>query len=169
MAESGFTALERQAGLLGQVLTERGLVCATAESCTGGMISMAITSVAGSSAWFDRGFVTYTNEAKMAMLGVDAALLAQHGAVSEAVAGAMARGAVAASQAALAVSVSGIAGPGGAVPGKPVGTVCFGVAGGDAPAAVHTQHFSGDRQSVRLQASVFALKCLIERAQTLRN
>lgn len=164
MPKTGFDLLVSRAEALGQALTASGSLCATVESCTGGMVSMAITSVAGSSAWFDRGFVTYTNDAKQAMVGVASATLAQHGAVSEAVVDEMARGALANSQAALAVAVSGIAGPGGAVPGKPVGTVCFGVASRNGAMAQFTQQFDGDRQSVRLQASVFALECLIRMA-----
>ncbi|WP_457330509.1 CinA family protein, partial [Rhizobacter sp. P5_C2] len=108
---------------LARVLRQRGGSIATAESCTGGLIAAACTSVAGSSDWFERGFVTYSNEAKTQMLGVPAALIAQHGAVSEEVARAMAEGALRHSPARFAVAVTGIAGPGGAVPGKPVGTV----------------------------------------------
>ena len=108
---------------LAQALREGGLRLATAESCTGGLIAAACTAVAGSSDWFERGFVTYSNAAKTEAIGVDAALIAAHGAVSEEVALAMARGALAHSQADLAVAVTGIAGPGGATPGKPVGTV----------------------------------------------
>nr|WP_229498923.1 CinA family protein [Pseudoduganella ginsengisoli] len=135
---------------------------ATAESCTGGGVAQAVTDIAGSSAWFDRGFVTYSNAAKTAMLGVPAALIAQHGAVSEEVAAAMAAGAAGSSSAQVAVSTTGIAGPGGAVPGKPVGTVWFGwsVAG-----VVQTERviFDGDRQAVREQAVAHALQGLLRR------
>ena len=110
---------------LGKALVARRRQVATAESCTGGLVAGAITAIAGSSAWFDRGFVTYTNEAKCELLGVPAALIAREGAVSEAVARAMADGALARSQADLVVAVTGIAGPGGGSAGKPVGTVCF--------------------------------------------
>ncbi len=121
---------------------------AAAESCTGGLIAAACTARAGSSDWFERGFVTYSNEAKTEMLGVDAALIATHGAVSEPVAQAMAEGALAHSRATLAVAVTGIAGPGGAVPGKPVGTVwlAWGRAG-----VIRTERLQldGDRDAVR--------------------
>ena len=110
---------------VGRALAERGQMCATAESCTGGLTAGALTDIAGSSAWFDRGFVTYTNEAKMELLGVPAAALAAHGAVSEPVARAMASGALARSAAAWSVAITGIAGPGGGSPEKPVGLVCF--------------------------------------------
>src|SRR6185369_120862 len=110
---------------LAQVLLARGWMLASAESCTGGMIAAACTDLAGSSQWFERGFVTYSNEAKQEMLGVDPALIAQHGAVSEAVARAMAFGAVRHSRAQVGVAVTGIAGPSGGNPQKPVGTVWF--------------------------------------------
>jgi len=142
---------------LGQVLQERGWMLATAESCTGGGIAQVITENAGSSAYFERGFVTYSNAAKMQLLAVPEDLLQRHGAVSEQVAAAMAEGALAHSQAQLALSTTGIAGPGGAQPGKPVGTVCFGWA---THAATHTQTlvFDGDRQAVRRQSIVHALQ-----------
>ncbi|MCZ8103381.1 MAG: nicotinamide-nucleotide amidohydrolase family protein, partial [Burkholderiales bacterium] len=113
---------------LGARLLEVGLAVATAESCTGGLVARALTETAGSSAWFERGFVTYSNEAKHEVLGVSDASLRTHGAVSEPVAREMAMGALARSRASLAVAITGIAGPSGAVPGKPVGTVCFGLA-----------------------------------------
>jgi nicotinamide-nucleotide amidase len=122
-------AIEALARRLGQSLRQKGALCATAESCTGGLVAGAITDIAGSSAWFDRGFVTYTNEAKHDLLGVPEAVLREHGAVSEATARAMAEGAVARSLAHLAVAVTGIAGPGGGSDQKPVGTVCFAWAG----------------------------------------
>ncbi len=136
---------------------------ATAESCTGGLVAGAITAIAGSSAWFDRGFVTYTNEAKCELLGVPAALIAREGAVSEAVARAMAEGALARSQADLVVAVTGIAGPGGGSAGKPVGTVCFawGRRGGAVDAV--TRQFGGDRAGVRSQSVAVALEGLIAR------
>lgn len=117
--------IEHLAIELGKALGQRGWLAATAESCTGGGVATAITDIAGSSGWFDRGFVTYTNEAKQQMLGVSGESLEQHGAVSEAVVLEMARGALAHSSAAISVAISGIAGPGGATPGKPVGTVWF--------------------------------------------
>jgi nicotinamide-nucleotide amidase len=132
----------------------------TAESCTGGGVAQAITEIAGSSEWFERGFVTYSNTSKTEMLDVSAALITQLGAVSEEVAAAMVAGALTNSHAHVAVSTTGIAGPGGAVPGKPVGTVCFGWGDGN---AVHTERlvFSGDRQSVREQTVVHALQGLL--------
>jgi len=137
-------------------LRARGVLLAAAESCTGGLIAAACTSVAGSSDWFERGFVTYSNEAKTEMLGVPAALIAAHGAVSEPVARAMVEGALRHSHATLAVAVTGIAGPGGAVPGKPVGTVwlAWGTAG-----AVSTEllQLGGDRSAVRAATVATAL------------
>ncbi|MGL5977103.1 MAG: nicotinamide-nucleotide amidohydrolase family protein, partial [Aeromonas sobria] len=120
--------IEHLASELGRALGQRGWLAATAESCTGGGVASAITDIAGSSGWFDRGFVTYTNEAKQQMLGVSGETLAQHGAVSEAVVLEMARGALAHSSASISVAISGIAGPGGATEGKPVGTVWFALA-----------------------------------------
>ena len=145
---------------VGQALQARGLLLATAESCTGGGVAQAVTDVGGSSAWFERGFVTYSNGAKSTMLGVPADLIAAHGAVSEEVAAAMAQGALARSEARVAVSTTGIAGPTGGVPGKPVGTVCFGWA---MDGRVQTQRlvFAGDRQAVRAQAVAHALQELL--------
>ena len=142
---------------VGQALQARGLLLATAESCTGGGVAQAVTDVSGSSAWFERGFVTYSNGAKSTMLGVPADLIAAHGAVSEEVAAAMAQGALAHSDAQVAVSTTGIAGPTGGVPGKPVGTVCFGWA---MDGRVQTQRLvlAGDRQAVREQAVAHALQ-----------
>ena len=134
---------------------------AAAESCTGGLIAAACTSLAGSSDWFERGFVTYSNAAKTEMLGVPEALIARHGAVSAEVAIAMAAGALARSKAQLSVAVTGIAGPGGATPGKPVGTVwlAIGVAGA-APEAMLLQ-LDGDRAAVRNDTVQHALAALI--------
>ena len=157
-------ALVRLAAALGRAMRAAGGLIATAESCTGGMIASALTETAGSSDWFDRGFVTYTNEAKVDLLGVRLATLQGQGAVSEAVAREMASGALKHSAATLAVSVTGIAGPGGAVPGKPVGTVCFGWAlalpdhGQEALVTSETRHLAGDRASVRRQAAAHALR-----------
>lgn len=146
---------------LAQVLRARGWRLATAESCTGGLIAAACTALAGSSDWFDRGFVTYSNEAKGQMLGVDAALIAQHGAVSREVACAMAAGALHLSSADLAVAVTGIAGPGGAVPGKPVGTVWLATAlKGQDPAPL-LLHCPGDRTAVREATVAEAIRQLI--------
>lgn len=154
-------------------LQSRGLLLTTAESCTGGMIAAACTDLAGSSAWFDRGFITYSNDAKTQMLGVSSSMIRRHGAVSEDVAGAMAGGAVrtiADSMAGkpypmgltghVAVAVTGVAGPGGGSDLKPVGTVCFGFSVGGAVTTC-TQHFAGDRAQVREQTVQFALAELL--------
>lgn len=144
----------------GQALQANRLVLATAESCTGGGVSQAITDVAGSTSWFDCGFVVYSNASKTELLEVPDALIAQFGSVSEEVAAAMAQGALRSSNANVALSTTGIAGPTGAVPGKPVGTVCFGWATAD---AVHTERlvFTGDRQAVREQSVRHALQGLL--------
>jgi nicotinamide-nucleotide amidase len=147
---------------VGKALQRKGWMLATAESCTGGGVAQAVTDIAGSSGWFERGFVTYSNEAKSAMLGVPAELIAQHGAVSAEVAAAMATGAVAHSAAQVALSTTGIAGPGGAVPGKPVGTVWFGWSVGGV-ADTERMVFDGDRQAVREQAVLHALQGLLRR------
>jgi len=147
---------------LGAALTTRGWLLATAESCTGGWIAKAVTDIAGSSGWLDRGFVTYSNAAKQDMLGVRAATLEAHGAVSEPVVAEMAKGALAHSRAQAAVAVSGVAGPGGGSVGKPVGTVCFAWAiGGGVETA--TVHFAGGRDAVRRSSVAHALRGLIER------
>ncbi len=139
----------------------RGIVIATAESCTGGLIAGAITEVPGSSDIFDRGFVTYSNAAKQAMLGVPLAVLEAHGAVSEPVAGAMALGALAQSDAQLAVSVTGIAGPGGSEH-KPEGRVCFGLARAGSPVQTRTMDFGAlGRSAVRAASVDYALDLLI--------
>ncbi|MCC7039162.1 MAG: CinA family protein [Burkholderiales bacterium] len=156
---------ERLAREVGDVLAARGLMCATAESCTGGLVAATITDIAGSSEWFDRGFVTYTNAAKEAMLGVPAATLAAFGAVSEPVARAMAEGALRHSRAAVAVAITGVAGPGGGSPAKPVGTVCFAWAVRDRPTQVATRHFPGDRRAVRWASVAAALAGLIVAAR----
>lgn len=151
--------------LVADLMLKRGLFLATAESCTGGMIAAACTDLAGSSTWFDRGFVTYSNAAKTEMLGVDATLIKQHGAVSEAVVRAMAAGALAHSHAQVAVAVTGVAGPGGGSADKPVGTVWLGFAFGGALAGqVHAecQHFPGDRAAVRAATVQHVLRRLTE-------
>jgi nicotinamide-nucleotide amidase len=149
---------------LGRALLDRRWTLATAESCTGGLIAGAITDVAGSSAWFDRGFVTYSNEAKIEMLGVSAQTLAAHGAVSEATAREMVAGALRNSGATLAVAVTGVAGPAGGSPQKPVGLVwlAWGRRGG--PVEARSEHFAGDRGAVREATVRRALEGLIERA-----
>ncbi len=152
---------ESLALLVGARLNELHLMLATAESCTGGWVSMAITTVAGSSDWFDRGFVTYSNRSKEELLGVSAATLNAHGAVSEAVAVEMVRGAIEASRAQVAVSVTGIAGPGGGSEDKPVGTVCFAWAAPPGMIVSRTRRFSGDRAEVRRQSVIEALQGLL--------
>ena len=154
---------------LAQALRARGWRLATAESCTGGLIAAACTSLAGSSDWFDRGFVTYSNEAKVQMLGVDAALIAQHGAVSEQVACAMAAGALRHSAAELAVAVTGIAGPGGAVAGKPVGTVWLATARKGREPEPLLLHCPGDRAAVREATVREAMRRLIICTQGLAD
>lgn len=146
---------------LAQALRACGWRLATAESCTGGLIAAACTSLAGSSDWFDRGFVTYSNEAKVQMLGVDPGLLARHGAVSQEVACAMAAGALRHSVADLAVAVTGIAGPGGAVPGKPVGTVWLATCVKGREASAQLLNLPGDRAAVREATVAEAIRRLI--------
>jgi nicotinamide-nucleotide amidase len=152
------SSLSRKAG---KELKKKGRVLVTAESCTGGWVAQAVTSVAGSSEWFDRGYVTYSNAAKREALGVRAATLARFGAVSEQTAREMARGALRRSRGTVAVSVTGIAGPGGATPGKPVGTVCFGWAQGRRIRS-ETRRFKGGRANVRRQSVVHALRGVLK-------
>jgi nicotinamide-nucleotide amidase len=149
-------ALYELAQRLGAELKQRGLMIATAESCTGGWISEAITAVPGSSDWFERGYVTYTYISKREMLGVRSETLGTHGAVSEETVREMALGAVERSHAQVCVAVSGTAGPSGGSPGKPVGTVCFAWAIEDAVES-ETRRFGGDREAVRREAVVHAL------------
>jgi nicotinamide-nucleotide amidase len=145
---------------------EGGLMIATAESCTGGLVAAALTEIAGSSDVFDRGFVTYSNNAKQRQLDVPAALIAQHGAVSEPVAAAMAAGALANSDAGLAVAVTGVAGPGGGSEVKPVGHVCFAVIRSGTPARTLTQRFGRrSRRQIRLRATLQALELLEQAAR----
>lgn len=150
---------------LAEALTRRGWMLATAESCTGGLVAAACTSIAGSSDWFERGFVTYSNEAKCELLGVPAALIAQHGAVSAEVARAMARGALQASRAQVGVAITGIAGPGGGSAEKPVGTVWFGFAAGPDQLHAELRRFGGDRQAVRQAATCHALQGVLRLLQ----
>jgi nicotinamide-nucleotide amidase len=145
---------------VGSVLKSQGLILATAESCTGGGVAQAITEVAGSSEWFECGFITYSNASKTDMLDVPEALIVRYGAVSDEVAQAMAEGALANSNATITLSTTGIAGPGGAVPGKPVGTICF------AWAMAHRTFserlvFQGDRHAVRQQTVAHSLAGLL--------
>jgi len=149
--------MDELAGRLGTRLKGAKEVLATAESCTGGWAAQVVTSVAGSSAWFDRGFVTYSNAAKEELLGVRAETLSAHGAVSEETAREMARGALERSKATVAVSITGVAGPTGGTPEKPVGTVCFAWARGSAVRS-ETRRFAGDRESIRRQSVILALE-----------
>lgn len=150
---------------LAAALRARHWRVATAESCTGGLVAAACTAVAGSSDWFERGFVTYSNEAKVQSLGVAAALIERHGAVSREVALAMAEGVLRQASADLALSVTGIAGPGGAVPGKPVGTVWLGLAVRGQAARAELLQLGGDRASIRAQTVHQALHRLLEAAR----
>ncbi|WP_310738671.1 CinA family protein [Piscinibacter sp. HJYY11] len=150
---------------LAQALRAKGWHLATAESCTGGLIAAACTAIAGSSDWFERGFVTYSNEAKTELIGVPPALIAQHGAVSAEVAQAMAEGALRAARVELAVAVTGIAGPGGATPGKPVGTVWLAVAQHGATTQPVLLQLDGSRSDVREQTVDAALAALLARAR----
>lgn len=153
---------------IGAALGRRGLVLATAESCTGGWIAKLVTDVAGSSAWFDCGLVTYTNTAKQSLLGVSAQTLARHGAVSEATVREMAEGVLERSRADLSLAVSGIAGPGGGTPDKPVGTVCLAWASREGPTRAQTVYLEGDREAVRRQAAVLALEGVLTHAGGVR-
>ena len=161
------STLDAAASVL-QSLRERGWMLATAESCTGGLIAAALTHVAGSSDVFDRGFVTYSNEAKINMLGIARDVIDADGAVSAAVARAMAEGALACSRADIAISVTGIAGPGGGSADKPVGLVWFGCAARRAEPVTLSEVFQGDRASVRALAVAFALS-IVQRESTSRG
>ena len=154
-------ATEGLCARLAQRLLARGWMLATAESCTGGMIAAACTDLSGSSNWFERGFVTYSNEAKADLLGVDPSLIARHGAVSEVVARAMAFGAVRHSRAQVSVAVTGVAGPTGGSAEKPVGTVWFGFQV-DGQLTSELRRFDGDRAAVRAATVQHALQRLIE-------
>jgi nicotinamide-nucleotide amidase len=153
--------MEELARNVGQRLKAGRAVLVTAESCTGGWAAQVVTSVAGSSAWFDRGFVTYSDAAKQELLGVRAETLRQHGAVSEQTAREMALGALARSQATLALSITGVAGPTGGTQAKPIGTVCLAWAQGKKMRS-ETRLFSGDRENVRRQSVIRALEGVLE-------
>lgn len=147
-----------------EVLTKakaKGWTLATAESCTGGLVAATLTEVPGSSAAVDRGFVTYANQAKQDLLGVTPSTLVDHGAVSEPTAAQMAEGARLRASVTLAVSITGVAGPGGGTPQKPVGTVCFGLSVEGRPVFTQTRLFNGDRTAIRLQAAEHALTLLL--------
>lgn len=164
MKDSELMQLSEQ---VGQALKARGATVTTAESCTGGWVAKTLTDIAGSSAWFERGFVTYSNEAKSQMIGVSEATLLDHGAVSEPVVVEMAIGALRAARADYAISVSGIAGPDGGSAEKPVGTVWFGVASASGQGVTQRECFAGDREAVRRQATAYALNLLWQ--QFLQN
>jgi nicotinamide-nucleotide amidase len=155
----------RLAARVGKHLKERGLLLATAESCTGGWVAEVITSIPGSSAWFDRGFVTYSDAAKQEMLGVKRETLDNWGAVSEEAVREMAEGALAHSHARVSVAISGIAGPNGGSPRKPVGTVWLAWAVDGGQTRCRTTHYAGDRDMVRQQAVMAALQGIIDAVQ----
>jgi nicotinamide-nucleotide amidase len=153
--------MEALAKKLGERLQAAGATLVTAESCTGGWAAQVVTSVAGSSSWFERGFVTYSNAAKRELLGVREATLKAHGAVSEETAREMAQGALSRGKGSVALAVTGVAGPGGGSPGKPVGTVCFAWASARSVRS-ETRRFPGDRESVRRQSVVHALEGVLQ-------
>lgn len=160
------TELHELSSAVATAFSQRGWTLAVAESCTGGLLAASLTDLAGSSQWFERGYVTYSNAAKAHCLQVSPMLIEAEGAVSEAVASAMALGAQLSSGVTAAISITGIAGPSGGTEKKPVGTVCFGWALEPADASnrvtTATAHFLGDRQSVRQQAVLFALRGLLQ-------
>jgi nicotinamide-nucleotide amidase len=162
--DADLVALSEAVGSAALAKTDRRrLLLATAESCTGGWAAQVITHTAGSSAWFERGFVTYSNEAKVEMLGVRAETLENFGAVSEETAVEMASGALKNSNALISLAITGIAGPTGGSPGKPVGTVCFAWCRVGEAANAETSVFEGDREAIRRQAVVHALRGLLRR------
>jgi len=162
MARDALVSLARRVGAR---LKKGKLKLATAESCTGGWIAQAVTSVAGSSEWFERGFVTYSNEAKKELLGVRARTLSSHGAVSEETAREMASGALARSRAQVAIAVTGVAGPGGGTRSKPVGTVCLAWSRKKRTPESVVRHFRGSREAIRRQSVAFALQGLLDRLE----
>ena len=162
--ENDLAALSEAVGL---TCRQTRLLIATAESCTGGWAAQVITHTAGSSGWFDRGFVTYSNTAKTDMLGVLSETLEKHGAVSPETAAEMACGALNNSNALISLAITGIAGPTGGSPGKPVGTVCFAWCLRGAEPETECCHFAGDREAIRHQAVIHALKGLLSRARTV--
>jgi nicotinamide-nucleotide amidase len=165
-ADDGLDAL---AARVGAALESRGAMLATAESCTGGWVAQCVTSVAGSSDWYERGFVTYSNASKEELLGVRGATLEAHGAVSEETAREMAAGALERSRAALAVAVTGVAGPGGGTAAKPVGTVCFAWAARGGRPRSATRSFAGGRASVRRQSVIAALEGVLEELEGMKQ
>ena len=153
--------MDELAKKVGGRLKAAGAQLVTAESCTGGWVAQAVTAIAGSSSWFERGFVTYSNDAKQELLGVRKETLEAHGAVSEETAREMADGALKRSKGTIALAVTGVAGPGGGTPDKPVGMVCFAWADGKKLRS-ETRRFSGDRDSVRRQSVIRALQGVVE-------
>jgi len=157
------------AAKLGEILKQRNLLLVIAESCTGGMLAEVITSIPGSSKWFDCGFVTYSNCSKQKLLGVKSDTLEQYGAVSEQVVKAMAEGGLANSDAQVSIAITGIAGPSGGTKDKPVGTVYFACAGINHQTQIFLRHFSGDRASIRKQAVQFVLEQGVKSLQSQPN
>jgi nicotinamide-nucleotide amidase len=162
MARVSDEELHQLATELGDKLIARGWMLATAESCTGGWVGQLLTSLPGSSQWYERGFITYANAAKIEMLGVPAEAIDEHGAVSEETASAMAAGALTHSHAQATLAISGIAGPGGGTPQKPVGLVCYGWALEDGTVMSSTCRLDGDREEIRSRAVAAAMRGLIE-------
>lgn len=162
MARVSDEELHQLARELGDKLCERGWKLATAESCTGGWVGQLVTALPGSSHWYERGFITYANAAKIEMLGVPERTLTSHGAVSEETATAMAAGALKHSHAQATLAITGIAGPGGGTPQKPVGLVCYGWALADGTLMSSTCRLDGDREEIRSRAVAAALRGLIE-------
>jgi nicotinamide-nucleotide amidase len=162
MARVSDEELHQLATALADKLLARGWMLATAESCTGGWVGQLLTSLAGSSQWYERGFITYANAAKIEMLGVPAATIEAHGAISEETASAMAAGALTHSHAQAALAISGIAGPGGGTPQKPVGLVCYGWALQDGTLISSTCRLDGGREEIRSRAVAAALRGLID-------
>jgi nicotinamide-nucleotide amidase len=162
MARVSDEELHQLATELGDKLIARGWMLATAESCTGGWVGQLLTSLPGSSQWYERGFITYANAAKIEMLGVPTEIIDEHGAVSEETASAMAAGALAHSHAQATLAISGIAGPGGGTPQKPVGLVCYGWALEDGTVMSSTCRLDGDREEIRSRAVAAAMRGLIE-------
>jgi nicotinamide-nucleotide amidase len=156
-------ALDSLAEKVGAGLRSAGLLLACAESCTGGWVAQAVTAISGSSEWFDRGFVTYSNDAKREMLDVPATTLDRFGAVSEETARAMAAGALVRSRAAIALAITGVAGPNGGTPAKPVGMVCFAWARRGGNPESKTLRFAGNREEIRRQSVIVALEGVLER------
>ena len=154
--------LEKLAKELGEILIQRGLMLVSAESCTGGWVGQTVTSIPGSSKWYERGFITYSNNSKSEMLGVSHRSLEKFGAVSEQIAAEMAAGAISSSCAQVSLAVTGIAGPGGSTEGKPVGMICHSWAIKNGLARTAVCFLEGDRESIRKQAVVIALQGMID-------